>query len=177
MVPVTYTGRSARSEYGIMSTLQVAAHDMDSDGVGGQEQVHFVIGSSRQHGAVLANQVPEGAYLPSSKAVGTNPPTSPWHKEAYEEERLKCMAVACGADGQEAAPDSDGYARSRGGAVSCAHCPIGGDRWCRQIAEPTSTGGLTYRKLPFSCDEYPAWDNARNLARASTCTHPAPTVM
>ena len=94
VVPVAYTGRSAFSEYGMMATLQVAAHDMDTDGVSGQQEVRFVLGTSEQHGALLANQVPEGAYLPASKALGTNPPTSPWHKALYEEERLKCMAVA-----------------------------------------------------------------------------------
>lgn len=164
IVPVTYTGRASHSEYGIMSTLQVAAHDMDTS-VSGQDQVYFLLGTSTQHGAVLANQVPEGAYLPVSKALGVNPPTSPWHKDAYEAERLKCMEVACASDGQEATPDSDGYARAVGGTVSCDHCPAGGNRWCRQITEPDAvTGNPVYRKLPFSCTEYPPWDNSRNLA-------------
>ena len=164
IVPVTYTGRALHSAYGIMSTLQVAAHDMDV-AVGGQDEVYFVLGSSEQHGAVLANQVPEGAYLPASKARGTNPPTSPWHKDAYEAERQKCIAVACAADGQMEEPDVDGYAQAKGVDVSCNHCPAGGDRWCRQITEPDAvTGQIGNRRLPFSCAQYPAWDNARNLA-------------
>jgi len=164
VVPITYTSRASRSEYGIMSTLQVAAHDMDT-AVGGQDQVYFVMGTSAQHGAVLANQVPEGAYLPASKAMGTNPPTSPWHKAEYEAERNKCMQVACAAGGQEVEPDTDGYSRPKDGVVSCDSCPAGGNRWCRQITELNAVNGnLSYRMLPFSCADYPQWDNSRNLA-------------
>lgn len=151
VVPVPYVGRASRSEYGIMSTLQVAAHDMDVS-LGGQDEVYFLLGTSEQHGALLANQVPEGAYAPGSTVAA-----SLFYEDAYEAERKKCMAVACTAAGQDGSADADGYAQSLGGAVNCSYCPTGGDRWCRQLPN----GGP---KLPFSCEEYPPWDAARNLA-------------
>ena len=83
VIPIPYTGRSAKSTYNYMATFQVSAYDPDLDGSGfGTEAVKYKIASSIKQGAILSNSIPEGS-LPL------------WQKESYEAKRQNAMAVAC----------------------------------------------------------------------------------
>jgi len=151
VLPVPYTGRGGWSAYGMLSTFQISAYDSNFEKeafLGGKElyneEVFFFIANSRKHGVLLANQVPDLKY------------PSRWYKDRYEEARIECYNISC--------KDANGTIAPYPGG--CGNCKKGAGKICATTTLVTDNGQTEVRKLEFSCEAYPPWDNNKNLAHA-----------